>query len=111
MKIDEFTGEIVGPTITDTLELIGGGTYLDTATQRLAGLVAAVNTTGKPGKIGLILTIKRATNGGAMHITGAVKVTPPVDEPIGVTLFATGNGDLVTDDPAQNRLDLERTRT
>lgn len=109
--VDKETGEIIGPRpITDTLGRIGGGHFLDTVSERMAELVAAVNTTGKKGKITLSITIKKATRGGAMHISGEAKITPPAEEPMEAMLFATEEGNLVPDDPAQRRLDLRRVQ-
>lgn len=113
MVVDKETGEIAGEIvgarpITDTLRMIGGGMYLDTVSEKMAELVAAVNATGKKGKIALSITVKKATRGGAMHITGEVKITPPAEEAMEAILFATKEGNLVLDDPAQQKLDLRR---
>ena len=56
--------------ITDTLRHIGGGVFIDTASDKLAELVAAVDSSGKAGKIDLTITVKKATRSGAMHIGG-----------------------------------------
>ena len=61
--------------ITDTLRHIGGGVFIDTASDKLAELVAAVDQSGKAGRIDLSISVKKATRGGAMHITGKVKLT------------------------------------
>ena len=93
--------------ITDTLRHIGGGVFIDTASDKLAELVAAVDQSGKAGKIDLTVTVKKATRGGAMHITGKSKLTKPAEEPMEVLLFATPEGNLVADDPHQQKLDLK----
>lgn len=93
--------------ITDTLRHIGGGVFIDTASDKLAELVAAVDSTGKAGSIDLKIKVKKATRGGAMHITGAVKVTKPAEDPMEAMLFATPEGNLVADDPHQQKLDLK----
>jgi hypothetical protein len=67
--------------ITDTLRHIGGGAFIDTASDKLAELVAAVDSSGKAGRIDLTITVKKATRGGAMHITGKVKLTKPARSP------------------------------
>lgn len=51
--------------ITDTLRHIGGGVFIDTASDKLAELVAAVDASGKAGKITLDVTVKKATRGCA----------------------------------------------
>ena len=93
--------------ITDTLRHIGGGVFIDTASDKLAELVAAVDSTGNAGKIDLTIKVKKATRGGAMHITGTVKVTKPAEEPMEAMLFSTPEGNLVAEDPKQTKLDLK----
>ena len=93
--------------ITDTLRHIGGGVFIDIASDKLAELVAAVDSTGKSGSIDLKIKMKKATRGGAMHITGTVKLNKPADEPMEAMLFATPEGNLVADDPHQQKLDLK----
>ena len=92
--------------ITDTLRHIGGGVFIDIASDKLAELVGAVDSSGKSGKITLDITVKKATRGGAMHITGKVKMTRPAEEPMEAMLFATPEGNLVAEDPHQQKLDL-----
>ena len=93
--------------ITDTLRHIGGGIFIDTASDKLAELVAAVDTTGKSGSIDLKVKVKKATRGGAMHITGTIKLNKPAEEPMEAMLFSTPEGNLVADDPHQQKLDLK----
>lgn len=52
--------------ITDTLRHIGGGVFVDTASDKLAELVSAVDSTGKAGRLDLTITVKKASRGGAM---------------------------------------------
>lgn len=93
--------------ITDTLRHIGGGVFIDTASDKLAELVAAVDSTGKAGSIDMKIKLKKATRGGAMHITGTVKLNKPAEEPMEAMLFATPEGNLTADDPRQQKLDLK----
>lgn len=93
--------------ITDTLRHIGGGVFIDIASDKLAELVGAVDQSGKSGKIMLAITVKKATRGGAMVITGKVTMTKPAEEPMEAMLFATPEGNLVADDPHQQKLDLK----
>ena len=81
--------------------------FIDTASDKLAELVAAVDSSGKSGRIDLSINVKKATRGGAMILTGKVKVTKPADEPMEAMLFATPEGNLVADDPHQQKLDLK----
>ncbi|MDR1661242.1 MAG: hypothetical protein LBR95_02270 [Azoarcus sp.] len=50
--------------ITDTLRHIGGGVFLDTASDAMADLVNAVSSSGKAGKITLEVAIKRPRAAG-----------------------------------------------
>lgn len=94
--------------ITDTLRHIGGGVFIDTASNKLAELVAAVDQSGKQGKVTLDITVKKATRGGAMHITGKVQLTKPAEEAMEALLFATPDGNLVAEDPNQMKLELKQ---
>lgn len=93
--------------ITDTLRHIGGGVYIDQASDKMTELVSAVDSTGKSGKLTLEIKVKKASRGGAMHITGTVRVSKPADDPMEALLFATPEGNLVADDPNQKTLDLK----
>ncbi len=93
--------------ITDTLRHIGGGVFVDTASAKLQELVSAVDETGKAGRIDLTISVKKATRGGAMILTGKVKLTKPAEPALEAMLFATPEGNLVADDPHQKKLDLQ----
>jgi hypothetical protein len=93
--------------ITDTLRHIGNGVFLDTASDQLNQLVTAVDATGKAGRIDLTVTVKKATKGGAMHISGKVKLTKPAEDAMEALLFVTPEGNLIADNPRQNALDLK----
>lgn len=93
--------------ITDTFRHIGGGVFIDLASDKMAELVTAVDASGKPGKLTLDVSVKKATRGGAMIITGKVKLTKPAEEAMEAMLFATPEGNLVADDPRQQKLSLK----
>ena len=93
--------------ITDTLRSIGGGVFIDLASDKLSELVTAVDTSGKSGRIDLTINVKKATRGGAMLITGKVKLSKPAEEPMEAMMFATPEVNLVIDDPHQQKLDLK----
>lgn len=93
--------------VTDTLRHIGGGVFIDLASDKMAELVSAVDASGKAGKLTLEIKVKKATRGGAMHITGSLKLTKPAEEPMEAMMFATPEGNLVSDDPRQTKLDLK----
>jgi hypothetical protein len=90
------------------LRHIGGGFFLDAASDKMAELVSAVGESGKSGKITLEITVKKATRGGAMLLTGKVRMTKPAEEAMEAMLFATPEGNLVADDPNQQKLDLRQ---
>lgn len=93
--------------ITDTLRHIGGGVFLDASSDKLAELVSAVETSGKAGSLTLIISVKKATRGGAMLVTGRLKLTKPAEEPMEAMLFATPDGNLLAENPHQQKLDLK----
>jgi len=93
--------------ITDTLRHIGGGVFIDLASDKMSELVAAVDASGKGGKLTLEVSVKKATRGGAMHITGKVTLKKPAEDALEAMLFATPEGNLVADDPRQQKLDLK----
>lgn len=93
--------------ITDTLRHIGDGVFVDSASDKLAELVTAVCSTGKAGRLDLAITVKQAARGGAMLISGKVKLTKPAEAPLETMLFATPEGNLVCDNPHQQTLDLK----
>lgn len=93
--------------ITDTLRHIAGGVFIDMASDKMAELVSAVDASGKAGKLTLEVSVKKATRGGAMLVTGKVKLTKPAEEAMEAMLFSTPEGNLVADDPRQQKLDLK----
>lgn len=93
--------------ITDMIRHIGGGEFVDVASDKLAELVTAVDSTGKAGKLDLTITVKKASRGGAMLVVGKVRLTKPAEEPMEAMLFSTPEGNLVQDNPHQQALDLK----
>ena len=93
--------------ITETMHHIGGGFFIDTASEKMQELVKQVDETNRQGKLELIITVKKTTRGGAMLVTGAVKLTLPKAEPMEAMLFATEDGALTQDNPKQQGLDLK----
>lgn len=94
--------------ITDTLRHIGGGVFIDQASEKLAELVNAVDASGKAGVLTITIAVKKATRGGAMHIGGKIALKKPAEDPMEAMLFATPEGNLIADDPRQQKLDLKR---
>lgn len=93
--------------IADTLRHIGAGAFIDQASDELAALVNAVDERGKGGTLTLQISVKKASRGGAMNVTGKITVKKPAEELMEALLFATPEGNLVADDPHQQKLDLK----
>lgn len=96
--------------ITDTLRLLDGGAFLDRCSDELAALVKAVEATGKTGKLTLTLDLKTVGN-GAVQITPKVNAAVPEPKPDTTLLWATVEGNLVLDNPNQQKLDLRQVES
>lgn len=92
--------------IIDSLRRIRGGAFLDEASEQLAQLVSAVDATGKAGKITLEISVKKMSK-GAMGVIGLVKLSAPKELPDTTLMFPTPEGDLLTEDPRQQKLELK----
>ena len=92
--------------IHETLRHLMGGTFLDEAGEKLAELVAAVDSTGKAGKITLTIAVKKSTK-TAMAVTADIKISKPMEAPDATLMFATPEGNLLTEDPRQSKLELK----
>jgi len=90
--------------ITQTLALLHGGVFIDEASDKLAELVRMVDETGKSGTLTIAIALKKA--GGAMQIDAQIKAKIPEPKPDATLLWATVEGNLVLDNPAQQKLDL-----
>lgn len=105
--------------ISHTLRAVRAGSgedlLMDNAADKLAELVRAVADTGKPGTLTITVKVRKAT-AGALAITGDAKVKTPPQPVVESLMFPTVDGDLLTEDPRQTKLDLkpvaeEPTRT
>ena len=92
--------------IVDSLRKIRGGAFLDEASGQLAELVSAVDATGKGGKITLEISVKKMSK-GAVGVLGIVKLSKPKELPDTTLMFPTPEGDLLTEDPRQQKLELK----
>lgn len=95
--------------ITDTLRLLQGGVFLDQCSEQLAELVRNVDDTGKAGKLTITLDLKKSA--GAVAITAKVTNKSPERAPDADLLWATTEGNLVLDNPNQQKLDLRQVDT
>ena len=92
--------------IIDTLRHLGAGCLIDDASEGMADLVQRVDATGKPGKLTITISLRNAT-AGALAVTGAVAIKKPAEQPVESLMFPTPEGNLLTEDPRQNKLDLK----
>lgn len=91
--------------ITDTLRHIGAGVLMDEASEKLATLVNRVSETGKPGKLTITIDLRKAT-AGALAVGGKVDLKAPAEPKVEALMFPTPEGNLLTEDPSQTKLDL-----
>lgn len=96
--------------IVDTLRHLNGGIFIDEASDALADVVKAVDLTGKTGSVTIKIDIRRAT-AGAMAVRGTYSVKRPSEPAIEALLFHTPEGNLLTEDPSQKKLDLRPVDT
>lgn len=80
---------------------------LDYAGQKFSHLVNAVADTGKAGSITLKVTVRPST-AGAMAVKPEVRVTLPKGMPAEALLWPTPDGNLVAEDPRQEKLELRQ---
>lgn len=93
--------------ITDTLRHLRGGEFLDEASESLAELVERVTSTGKPGKLTIEISLKKASMGaGALIVSDKITVKSPKEQPMETIMYPTPENNLVTEDPRQQKLPL-----
>ena len=90
----------------ETLRKIRRGVLINELTEQMQDVVKAVEDTGKSGEITIKLTIKKFSRMNAIDITDKVTVKLPQDQPESTMMFATPEGNLVTEDPRQQKLPL-----
>jgi hypothetical protein len=88
------------------MRFLQGGTFMDDASNQLAELVSAVNNTGKGGKITLEISVKKMSK-GACGVIGKIRMSKPIEAPDATLMFPTEEGDLLTEDPRQQKLPLK----
>lgn len=79
---------------------------MDVAGSKLCELVDAVSKTQKQGTLTLKISVKPST-AGAMAIKADVTINKPKGMPAESLLWATPEGNLIAEDPRQNKLDLK----
>lgn len=100
----------MGKPINETLRILSGdkegSNFLDDISEALAELVIAVDTTGKSGELTIKIALKKATR-GALSVAGKYSIKKPVTAPDVTLLFSTPEGNLLTQDPRQQNLELK----
>ena len=94
----------------DTLNQLDAGNLVDDANDRLAELVKAVATTGKPGSMTITVNVRKAT-ADAMALTGKCAMKKPVEPPAESLMFHDENGQLSTQHPKQISMELKEVTT
>lgn len=94
--------------LTDTLRLIGGGTFIARISEAAAQCVIHAEEQGKKATLKIELSFKPANRGGAIVVTGQHAVSLPRPPAEDALLWATPDGNLVTSDPNQRPLDLRQ---
>lgn len=91
--------------ILETLRSLEGGTFLEVSADQLAALVLAVDQTGKPGKLTLEITVRKASS-SALALKGKITAKMPPENPVEALMFPTPEGNLLLEDPRQGKLPL-----
>jgi hypothetical protein len=94
--------------LSDTLRQLRQGVFSEEAGDQLAQLVQQVTEHNKSGKMTIELTVKPAgKKNAAVIVTGKCTVKAPQDSPDETLMFPTPEGNLLTEDPRQQKLDLK----
>src|SRR5262245_54604602 len=110
---NQETGEVIMQTpFSQQLSFLSKGSLDAELTQALADVVKAVRETGKAGAISLTLKVSMLNqrDENAVKVTPAVKITTPKLPPYESVMFSTADGDLLRDDPKQQKLDLREVK-
>jgi len=91
------------------LAYINRGTLDEELTEALAEVIKAVRETGKKGAVTLTLNCQmlNTRDENTMKVTPKVSRTVPELDRADTIMFATADGDLLRDDPAQTVMDLK----
>ncbi len=92
----------------ETAKQIRRGFFLVELAEKLAEVAQAVDATGRQGELNIKLTIKKISRVGAMEISDKITTKIPSDPPETTMVFVTPEGNLMTQDPRQQSLELEK---
>lgn len=93
--------------ITDILRNIQNGSLVDEASDAMRDLLIRVDESGKTGKLTLEISVSKLSRGGAVALRGKVKVSAPAEAPAEGIFWVSPEGDALTEDPNQQKLDLK----
>ena len=92
---------------TDILRDIAAGELVENLGDAIRTVNAAVDVAGKAGSITLVINLKPAGRGtGATEVTYDVRTKEPRLARAASIMWGTPEGDLLAQDPRQQRLDL-----
>lgn len=93
----------------DVAREIRRGQFIDECADELQNLIAAVEETGKAGKLVIEIAVAPASRGqGAVKVADKITAKLP-SLPAGETImFVTPENNLVANDPRQTKLDLKQ---
>ena len=108
MKQNSEAGPAIDRAFLNVMTTHKGGAMISEASAALKQVTAAIQQTGKPGKVTLTMTLKPAgkASHGTMVFEAVVKATAPCVEPPASIFYADGDFNLVREDPNQTKLDL-----
>lgn len=91
---------------TDVLRDIRRGRVVEAASEELAEVVKAVMITGKPGSVTVTVEIRPQGKGdNALIVSAKVNAKEPQEDlPAGIFFADPGTGDLLREDPTQQRM-------
>lgn len=92
-------------TLIETVQRLHAGLLAEDANDKLQELVKAVDQTGKSGTLTITLSVRKAT-AGALAVKGKVTAKVPAEPEMEALLFPTPDGNLLTEDPRQQKLDI-----
>ena len=92
----------------ETLNRLRGGDLCLEAQKALAEIVLAVENTGKAGRLTITLDVKKLSRSGALEIIDKVAAKVPEEQALTTLLFSTPEGNLLSEDPRQQSLDLKQ---
>lgn len=90
--------------ITDVLREIRKGRAVDLASRLLAEVTRAVQETGKPGEVTIVLKVKPDEEDGVLRLVASVECKRPEPDVGDAVFFSDGTGDLLRTDPRQKEM-------